>query len=205
MIVPELEGRLVLLVDDEESLGAILARRLQRIGMRCLRATGGHEAFAIYKANDIDIVLADLRMPNGDGVQLLKAIRATGSDTKVVLMSGFADFSARDLYALGANALLPKPFRKAELIGTLMRVCSGGPPAANPVPFDIQHCPHVERCQMFPVFQNESALRSNQHSYCYSMFESCERYKLASNGTMPRPRLLPDGSLAPAHWTNEPK
>jgi hypothetical protein len=48
---------------------------------------------------------------------------------------------------------------------------------------------------MFPIFQNQHVLRIYQIQYCESQFENCERYKLASKGTMPRPELLPDGKL----------
>ena len=44
---------------------------------------------------------------------------------------------------------------------------------------------------MYPVFQNKHVLRIYQIQYCESRFEDCERYKLASAGTMPPPEVLP--------------
>ena len=55
------------------------------------------------------------------------------------------------------------------------------------------HCRFVSQCPMFPIFQNKHVLRIYQIQYCESRFEECERYKLASKGTMPAPELLPDG------------
>ncbi|MEZ4374316.1 MAG: hypothetical protein R3B07_26080 [Polyangiaceae bacterium] len=60
-----------------------------------------------------------------------------------------------------------------------------------------ESCPNTRRCPMFSEFQNRAALRVFQHQYCYSRFERCERYKLASQGKMPDGRLLPDGDWLP--------
>lgn len=46
---------------------------------------------------------------------------------------------------------------------------------------------------MYPHFQLKSVLRIYQSRYCERRFEECERYKLATSGTMPDPDLLPDG------------
>ena len=54
-------------------------------------------------------------------------------------------------------------------------------------------CPNVDRCPMFPRFRSDSPLRVIQSLYREGAYERCERYRLASQGTMPDPRPLPDG------------
>ncbi len=53
---------------------------------------------------------------------------------------------------------------------------------------------------MFPIFKSKAALKTYQTVYCRGRYPTCERYKLASSGTMPAPTLLPDGTSMPAHW-----
>ena len=57
-----------------------------------------------------------------------------------------------------------------------------------------EHCPFIKRCPMFPEFQSKSVLRVFQIFYCEGDFNGCARYKSASQGVMPPPTLLPDGT-----------
>lgn len=50
---------------------------------------------------------------------------------------------------------------------------------------------------MFPLFASKQILRIYQINYCDSRYEGCERFKLASAGVTPDPRLLPDGESLP--------
>lgn len=60
-------------------------------------------------------------------------------------------------------------------------------------PKETAPCPFMKICPMFPVFESQLIPRIYQSQYCTSRYEKCERYKLASHGTMPPPELLPDG------------
>lgn len=64
----------ILVVDDEKEFVNILTLRLQRIGYETIVAHSGNDAFSIYqeKADTIDVILSDIRMTNGNGVELLK-------------------------------------------------------------------------------------------------------------------------------------
>lgn len=70
-------------------------------------------------------------------------------------------------------------------------------------PPEGEPCQFVERCPMYPVFRSTAALKIYQTVYCYGAFTTCERFKLASTGTMPSPALLPDGKSMPAHWLDD--
>ena len=58
-------------------------------------------------------------------------------------------------------------------------------------------CPKIERCPLYPEFKLELSLRVWQTDYCNTedRFQECARYKLATSGVMPEPRLLPNGEL----------
>lgn len=61
------------------------------------------------------------------------------------------------------------------------------------------HCPFMDRCPMFPLFQLDGVRRIYQAKYCTSDFGSCQRYEKASNDSMPEARLLPDGRMLPSN------
>lgn len=60
-----------------------------------------------------------------------------------------------------------------------------------------QHCPKIAKCPMFPLFRRKVVLRIFQIRYCESDFTECARYRMATAGTMPDPRMLPDGDWLP--------
>lgn len=58
-------------------------------------------------------------------------------------------------------------------------------------------CKFIDRCPVFPLFESKQILRIYQINYCESRYETCARFELASAGTVPDPRLLPDGAMVP--------
>ena len=59
-------------------------------------------------------------------------------------------------------------------------------------------CPKMEKCPLFPQFTQRSVLRVFQNHFCRGEYARCARYKLAAQGKMPHPCLLPDGDMLPA-------
>ncbi|MEO5970904.1 MAG: response regulator [Bdellovibrionia bacterium] len=114
---------LILLVDDDPDLLEILAFSFRRLGYRVLLASNGREAFEILQTNPVNVVITDVRMPGGDGIELLKLAREQCPGTPViVLISGFCDLSTEDAYNMGADAIFSKPFDKKTLLEALSRL-----------------------------------------------------------------------------------
>lgn len=86
--------RTILLVDDEEDIGAALARLLRRDGYRILRATSGRDALALMTEYDVGVVISDQRMPGMTGVELLTQIKELYPYTMRIVLSGYADLDA---------------------------------------------------------------------------------------------------------------
>lgn len=86
--------RTILLVDDEEDIGAALTRLLRRDGYRILRANSGVEALALMMENDIGVVISDQRMPGMTGVELLTQVRELYPHAIRIVLSGYADLDA---------------------------------------------------------------------------------------------------------------
>jgi DNA-binding NtrC family response regulator len=103
-------------VDDEAAIRLALAELLGSEGHAVREAAGGDDALATLDGAPADLVLADLRMPGMDGLQLLKEIRARFPETLVVLVTAQGDErTAVEALKLGAYDYIPKPFDNEEI------------------------------------------------------------------------------------------
>jgi CheY-like chemotaxis protein len=110
-------------VDDEEMLRNAIVSDFKRKGYNVLDAVNGHDALAIIEKQKIDVVLTDVKMPNGDGVELLERIKARNKILPVVMfITGFADITLEDAYDKGVEAVFSKPFDRKALAEAVARV-----------------------------------------------------------------------------------
>jgi len=106
----------VLVVEDEPDLREILVYVLQDIGYNVFEAENGEVGLKVCQNEKIDAIISDIRMPKLDGVQLLKNMREKSPEIPVIfLVTGFADIKENEVYKLGANAFLNKPYDINEL------------------------------------------------------------------------------------------
>ena len=83
-------------------------------------AMSGNEATALLKNHKVDIVLSDIRMANGDGMELLNYIRAfVPTPPSVVLVTGYSDFTAEEALRGGPAAVIATLFDRINPIGEL--------------------------------------------------------------------------------------
>lgn len=115
-----LAGKLILVVDDDEDIRDALIFDLKRRGCFVFEASDGMTALQIARSNKIDMIISDVRMPNGDGIFLLKEIRKNlGSTPILFLATGFADLLEAEALKMGAFALLDKPIDRKKLFALL--------------------------------------------------------------------------------------
>ena len=113
----------ILIVDDEAKLGRVLVEMLEGAGHEVMRAGGGAEALVRIAQADLDIVITDLRMPDVDGMAVLRATRRGSPRTDVMLMTAHATTqNAIDAMKEGAVDYLLKPFAMDELRIRVARV-----------------------------------------------------------------------------------
>ncbi len=105
----------ILLVDDEETLREIIAMQLEDDGYNILQAGSGNDAFEIVKKNEIDLIISDMRMPNGSGEDLLKSLNNLDKKPPFILVTGFSELTKDDAIKLGAHDMLSKPIDFDEL------------------------------------------------------------------------------------------
>ncbi len=108
--------RSILVAEDNVSLSRGLRQGLEKSGHSVLTAYNGEEALGKVKKNDIDILIADLKMPKMDGLTLLKAVKEINPRVYVVIMTAFGEVeTAVAAIKAGAYDYITKPFSLDEI------------------------------------------------------------------------------------------
>jgi two-component system cell cycle sensor histidine kinase/response regulator CckA len=108
----------ILLVEDEEAVRAFAARALASRGYKVYEAGSGIEALEVMEeaGGKIDLVVSDVVMPELDGPSLLKELRKTRPDLKIIFISGYAEDAFKKNLPDGEDFhFLPKPFSLKQL------------------------------------------------------------------------------------------
>lgn len=121
--------KIILLIDDEPELRQLIAASLVIRGYDVVEAESGNEALKVLGQTNPDLVLSDVRMPNGTGADFLKGARSQGSHVPVVLMSGYTDLTQEEALQSGASALLCKPFAFKLIFDLVTRILSPRAPS----------------------------------------------------------------------------
>lgn len=113
---------LILVVDDDDAIRRMLQHGIELSGFRCFAAEGPSSAIAVLKDYPIDVVVADIRMPEMSGIELCKVIKGR-YQADVIVMTGYVeDFNYEDIIEQGASDFIQKPIRIAEFVARLRRV-----------------------------------------------------------------------------------
>jgi CheY-like chemotaxis protein len=107
----------ILVVDDEADFVANYQRLLHRKGYRVVSAGSRGDGLLIVEREPLALVITDLRLPDGDGLELVRAARRLPTPTPALVVTGFASEASRmAALAAGASAYLAKPFGTASFI-----------------------------------------------------------------------------------------
>lgn len=118
-------AKVVLVVDDEPIVREIMKELLEASSFHVLEAANGKEAFAIVKSQPVDCVLSDIRMPGGNGIELAQNIYdLSGTKPKVLLMTGYSDFTLEQAQKLNILSIISKPFDPEEVLNDIVKVLS---------------------------------------------------------------------------------
>ncbi len=117
----------VLIIDDEKDILDSLSGILEDEGFSVSKAADGKEGLAIFERETPDVVLLDVWMPELDGIQVLKKIRARKNDAKVVVISGHGTIStAVEAVKMGAYDFLEKPLSIDKILEVVSRSIGAG-------------------------------------------------------------------------------
>jgi len=113
----------VLVVDDEPGMRMALTASFQREGWRVATASGAVEALRKFQTDRFPLVVTDVRMPDGDGLQLMRSVRNTNPATAVIVLTAFASVpEAVEAIQGGAGDYLTKPISFEQLRSSVTRV-----------------------------------------------------------------------------------
>jgi|CXWL01.1.fsa_nt_gi two-component system response regulator AtoC len=113
----------VMVIDDEPAIRQILAANLLKAGYVVLQAQNGLEALGRLSQGDIDVAICDIRMPDLDGIELVRRVRTAGIDVNFIMMTAFGSMdTAIEAIKAGASDYLVKPVRKEEVLHRLAKI-----------------------------------------------------------------------------------
>lgn len=109
-----------MVIDDDTSFCVMLKTFLQKKGYDVTNAFNAKEAEEAIRNQIFDVVLTDIRLPDSDGIQILKYIKETSFKTQVVLMTGYTDIkTAVSAMKMGAYDYVGKPINPDEILHTI--------------------------------------------------------------------------------------
>ena len=130
----------VLVVDDEEAVGKVLAALLTQDGHRTTWVASAEAALATLEKKSFDVVISDVRMPGLSGLELLKLIRAKSPELPVILLTAHGSVPlAVEAMREGAADFMLKPFNREEVLFVVQKVLAASeseraaPPRASPL------------------------------------------------------------------------
>jgi CheY-like chemotaxis protein len=116
----------ILVVDDEPALLKAITTVLEDAGFQVFNAKNGREARAMASEHQTDLLITDLGMPEEDGIELVRRLKAEGHDLKIIAMSGtFGPDLLKAARLLGADATLSKPMKASQLLDCISKLDVG--------------------------------------------------------------------------------
>ena len=118
-----LQGKTILIADDEELIRELIILRLKDYGAKCIEVSNGKMAYKKISEEKIDLLLSDVKMPGGSGLELLEELsKSSLKSFPIIMMSGFSDLTLEKAKELGAETLVQKPFSVSHIIKVILEV-----------------------------------------------------------------------------------
>jgi signal transduction histidine kinase len=120
---PDIKKERILVVDDEEPVREMVYKFVNHIGHETITARNGREALEILREKPFTILITDIKMPEMDGFELMKSVRAEFPDIHIICMTAHGvSYTYTDVVAFGATDYITKPFTIEEMKAKLNRV-----------------------------------------------------------------------------------
>ena len=164
--VSALPDKSLLVLDDDAPLRTRLGRALESRGFETTLVGSVAEAIEAVKARPPAYAVLDLRLEDGNGLQVVEAIQAVRPDARVVMLTGYGNIAtAVQAVKAGAIDYLPKPADADDVLRALLARKDQGPrPPENPMSADRVRWEHIQRVyELCNHNVSETARRLNMH------------------------------------------
>jgi two-component system response regulator RegA len=163
--IANLEDRSLLLMDDDAPLRTRLGRALESRGFEPVLVGSVSEAADAVRAHPPAFAVLDMRLEDGNGLQVVEALKKARPDAKVVMLTGYGNI-ATAVAAVKAGAIdyLSKPADADDVVRALLAAGGAPPPPENPMSADPVRWEHIQR--VYELCNNnvsETARRLNMH------------------------------------------
>jgi len=115
-----------LTVDDSKTMRDMVTFTLKGAGFEVIEAEDGKHALTVLNGSKVDVIITDLNMPNMNGIELIKALRADNNYkfTPILMLTTEADDTKKqEGKAVGATGWIVKPFNPEKLVQVVQKVC----------------------------------------------------------------------------------
>ena len=166
MLPVDPEGATLLIVEDDKPLQTRLARAMESRGFAVATADGVDEALTLVKAGAPDYAVVDMRLGDGNGLDVVSAIREASPGARVIVLTGYGNIAtAVTAVKLGAIDYLAKPADADEIFAALTsRPGEKAPVPENPMSADRVRWEHIQRVyELCDRNVSETARRLNMH------------------------------------------
>jgi two-component system KDP operon response regulator KdpE len=116
----------ILIIEDIDSVRHLIRTWLELHGYTVLEAATGRDGVRLFRASPTNMAIVDINLPNGDGIEVIRELRALSAQLIVLVMSGtFDDRELRNAMNMGVHGFLPKPFGMAEFLDQVTKLLDG--------------------------------------------------------------------------------
>lgn len=153
----------ILVIDDDTAFCVMLKTFLQKKGFDVTNAFNGQEAEEYINKQVFDVVLTDIRLPDSDGLKILKRVKEISLDTQVILMTGYTDIkTAVNSIKTGAFDYVGKPINPDEILHTIGLALTKKSAKENP-PVKIKEKKNATSPLSFVKGISSDSLRLHEH------------------------------------------
>jgi two-component system, response regulator RegA len=160
------EEKTLLIVDDDRPFRERLARAMQARGFEVLMAETVREGISIAKERSPAYAVVDLKLDDGNGLDVVETLHEVRPNTRVVVLTGFGNIAtAVAAVKFGAIDYLPKPADADDIMSALLAAPGAKPnPPENPMSADRVRWEHIQRVyELCGHNVSETARRLNMH------------------------------------------
>ncbi|NWH07070.1 MAG: ActR/PrrA/RegA family redox response regulator transcription factor [Alphaproteobacteria bacterium] len=165
-VLESITDRSLLIVEDDQALRTRMARALEARGFQVTQAETVAAGIAVARATPPAFGVIDLRLSDGNGLDVVQAIHATRPEARVIILTGYGNIAtAVAAVKYGAIDYLPKPADPDDVVKSLLaRPGEAPPPPDNPMSADRVRWEHIQRVyELCGHNVSETARRLNMH------------------------------------------